>query len=438
MIVRFSGGFDFGAGDARNRMPAAIGYRKGVPMGGDLSQAPAGKAPTFLVAALKDPIGANLDRIQVVKDWLDKAGEIQEKIYDVVWSGERRADPGTGKLPPVGSTVDVANATYTNTIGVPELITVYREALALGLDRDETIIRRRLRQKLEFVSEDIAAQVDPTEAQLEAFLAQNGDAFRVEPRYSFRHVFLSPSRRGATLGYDAERLLAALNRPGERERAEEEGDPFLLPFEFDATSSEEVKRLFGGEFAAALPTLHPGRWQGPIRSGYGVHLVLVERRVPGRVPALGEVRDGCAGHGWRRPGVMRMRRSTSASAVDTPWPSSVRAAPRWSPRKRRARDTQLGCERIPAAANTFTIVRCRHCRHGDVPRRRSSIFVGISPMMPGSAFFNASKSLKMSDSGRTVGMICSFSRRSRWATETPTTSTRTPAAISPVSASFSA
>jgi PPIC-type PPIASE domain len=168
---------------------------------------------------------------------------------------------------------------------------LYREALVLGLDKDDTIIRRRLRQKLEFVSEDVAAQVEPTDAQLEAFLSENPDAFRVEPRHAFRHVFLSPGRRGAALGRDAERLLAALNRPGDTEKAEEESDPFLLPFEFDATSSEEVKRLFGAEFAAALATLDPGRWQGPIRSGYGAHLVLVERRVPGRVPALGEVRD---------------------------------------------------------------------------------------------------------------------------------------------------
>ena len=127
MTVRFFGGFDFEAADARNRMPAAIGYRKGVPMGGDLHQAPAGKAPTFLVAALKDAIGANLDRIQVVKGWLDKAGEVQEKVYDVVWSGQRRPDAGTGKLPPVGNTVDVASATYTNTIGEPELITVWKD-----------------------------------------------------------------------------------------------------------------------------------------------------------------------------------------------------------------------------------------------------------------------------------------------------------------------
>jgi hypothetical protein len=93
---------------------------------------------------------------------------------------------------------------------------LYREALALGLDKDDTIIRRRLRQKLEFVSEDVAAQVEPTEAQLEAYLSQNPDAFRVDPRHAFRHVYLSPGRRGAALGRDAERLLAALNRPRRR------------------------------------------------------------------------------------------------------------------------------------------------------------------------------------------------------------------------------
>ena len=85
---------------------------------------PAGKAPTFLVAALKDPIGANLDRYQIVKGWLDAKGDVQEKVYDVAWSGDRK--PGAdGKVPPVGNTVDVANATWTNTIGAPELIAVW-------------------------------------------------------------------------------------------------------------------------------------------------------------------------------------------------------------------------------------------------------------------------------------------------------------------------
>jgi len=126
MIVRFFGGWDFEAKDAQTRNPATIGYEKGVPMGGDLKDAPAGKAPTFLVAALKDPIGANLDRIQIIKGWLDAKGDTHEQVYDVVWGGDRK--PGAnGKLPPVGNTVDVANATWTNTIGAPELIKVWKD-----------------------------------------------------------------------------------------------------------------------------------------------------------------------------------------------------------------------------------------------------------------------------------------------------------------------
>ena len=127
MGVRFFGGWDFDASDARTRTAAAAGYAKGVPMGGDLSEAPTGKSPTFLAAALKDPIGANLDRIQVVKGWLDRDGGLHEQVYDVAWSGGRTPDARTGKLPPVGITVDVEQATWTNTIGAPELIAVWKD-----------------------------------------------------------------------------------------------------------------------------------------------------------------------------------------------------------------------------------------------------------------------------------------------------------------------
>ena len=126
MIVRFFGGYDFDPKDAQTRNPAAIGYEKGVPMGGDLQQAAAGKSPTFLVAALKDPIGANLDRIQIVKGWLDAKGELQDKVYDVAWSDGRKRG-SNGKLPPVGNTVDMKTATWTNTIGATELITVWKD-----------------------------------------------------------------------------------------------------------------------------------------------------------------------------------------------------------------------------------------------------------------------------------------------------------------------
>ena len=126
MILRFFGGWEFEARDAQSRLPAEIGYRKGVPMGGDLTPAPAGRAPSFLVAALKDPVGANLDRIQIVKGWLDARGETHEKVYDVVWSGDRKP-AADGKLPSVGNTVDVANATWTNTIGAPELVAYWKD-----------------------------------------------------------------------------------------------------------------------------------------------------------------------------------------------------------------------------------------------------------------------------------------------------------------------
>ncbi|WP_109464703.1 DUF3604 domain-containing protein [Albibacillus kandeliae] len=125
--VRFFGGWEFVEEDAQGRNPGPVGYGKGVPMGADMPPAPEGAAaPSFLVAAIKDPLSGNLDRIQIIKGWVDAAGEMQEKIYDVVWSGDRT--PGDdGKLPSVGDTVDVAKATWTNTIGAPELIAVWTD-----------------------------------------------------------------------------------------------------------------------------------------------------------------------------------------------------------------------------------------------------------------------------------------------------------------------
>ena len=127
MVVRFFGGWDFTPEDARRRDQGAVGYGKGVPMGSDLLPAPEGaKAPTFLVSALKDPYSGNLDRIQIIKGWVDAQGEMREKIYDVAWSGDRK--PGrNGKLPVVGDTVDVKTASWTNTIGASELVTVWTD-----------------------------------------------------------------------------------------------------------------------------------------------------------------------------------------------------------------------------------------------------------------------------------------------------------------------
>ncbi len=127
MSVRFFGGWDYTDDDLRSRIPAFRGYEKGVPMGGDLKAASKGKkAPTFMVYALRDPIGANLDRIQIVKGWMDTKGETHEKVYDVVWSGDRKKD-AKGKVPAVGNTVDLEAANWLNTIGASELATVWED-----------------------------------------------------------------------------------------------------------------------------------------------------------------------------------------------------------------------------------------------------------------------------------------------------------------------
>ena len=125
MMVRFFGGWEFEDADLNSRQPVFAGYEKGVPMGGDLTAAPDGKAPTFMAYAVRDPIGANLDRIQIVKGWQD-GKELKEKVYDVVWAGDRK--PGAdGRLPPVGDTVDAVTASWTNTIGAPELGVVWTD-----------------------------------------------------------------------------------------------------------------------------------------------------------------------------------------------------------------------------------------------------------------------------------------------------------------------
>jgi hypothetical protein len=127
MLVRFFGGFDFTEADARSRFPGAAGYSKGVPMGGELSRPSSGASPSFLVAALKDPYGGNLDRIQIIKAWMDSGGELQERVYDVAVSDNREIGSDGRARQPVGNTVDVPNATWLNTIGDPELIAVWKD-----------------------------------------------------------------------------------------------------------------------------------------------------------------------------------------------------------------------------------------------------------------------------------------------------------------------
>jgi hypothetical protein len=165
-----------------------------------------------------------------------------------------------------------------------------REAIAAGLDRDDTIIRRRLRQKLEFLTEDMSDLPPPTDGELNAWLDAHQDRYGQDPEVTFRQVHLSPDRRDLRLDSDAQQILAQLTAANAQVSVDALGDSRLLPAHVDRSSRSDVVRLFGDEFATALLEVEPDRWVGPIRSAYGVHLVFVSERIDGRVPSLDEVR----------------------------------------------------------------------------------------------------------------------------------------------------
>lgn len=164
-----------------------------------------------------------------------------------------------------------------------------REAIAMGLDKDDTVIRRRLRQKMEFVSDDIAAQTEPTEVELNAYLHAHAEKFRTEARFTFRQVYLNPEKHGARLAGDAAQLLTQLQQGEKEADVAAMSDSFLLDHDFESASAGEVAKQFGAEFAEKLVKLTIGQWQGPIESGYGVHLVNVSQRTEGHLPAVAEV-----------------------------------------------------------------------------------------------------------------------------------------------------
>jgi PPIC-type PPIASE domain len=165
----------------------------------------------------------------------------------------------------------------------------YREGRALGLDRDDIVIRRRLRQKMEFIAEDMAA-AEPGDRELQEFLASHPDKFRSEDRLTFRQVFLS-TRRAQALQDDAKRVAAALAQDDGAVETTGLGDAFLLGQEFRGMSQSEVTRAFGERFAERLIGLEQGRWAGPFPSEYGLHVVFLEERAPGVLPQLDAVRS---------------------------------------------------------------------------------------------------------------------------------------------------
>lgn len=166
----------------------------------------------------------------------------------------------------------------------------YREALALGLDRDDAVIRRRLQQKMEFISEEASALARPSDAELQQYLETHPGDFVVEPRVTFAHVYLDPARRTAQLQADARRLLDALNGPRAPDPSQAGDRLLMLEPRYENATEGEVGRLFGSEFAAAVVKQPFGRWVGPLMSGYGAHLVRVEAVTPGGLPPLDAVR----------------------------------------------------------------------------------------------------------------------------------------------------
>lgn len=168
---------------------------------------------------------------------------------------------------------------------------LYREALALGLDRDDTIVRRRMAQKMEFLTQDITAAAEPDDAALRKFFEDNPARYAKPARVSFRHLYFSKERRGGRLESDARAALEAVAQGADEQAV---GDPFLRELEFKNADPDEITAAFGPEFAAQLLALPAGEWRGPLASSYGAHLVRVSERTEPPPVAFEAVRETVA------------------------------------------------------------------------------------------------------------------------------------------------
>ena len=166
----------------------------------------------------------------------------------------------------------------------------YREAVAMGLDQGDSVIRRRLRMKMELIVEDVAGFSPPTDEDLETYLAEYRESFRQQPQVSFIHVYLNSDKRGASVEDDAREILARLSAAGIDADPESYGDPSMLPKELPLYYIKDIGRLFGVDFSRQILEVKPGAWTGPVWSSYGLHLVYVRERIEGRDPKLDEVR----------------------------------------------------------------------------------------------------------------------------------------------------
>ena len=166
----------------------------------------------------------------------------------------------------------------------------FREAIAMGLDQDDAVIRRRLRMKMELLVEDVAGLSPPKDKDFETYLAENRESFRQQPQLSFMHVYLNSDKRGTHVENDAREILARLSAAGIDADPESFSDPNMLPKELPLYYINDIGRLFGVDFSRQILQVEPGKWTGPVWSSYGLHLVYVRERIEGRDPELDEVR----------------------------------------------------------------------------------------------------------------------------------------------------
>jgi len=188
---------------------------------------------------------------------------------------------------------------------------LYREALALGLDKDDVIVRRRMAQKMEFLFEDVAALREPTGEELRTWFQTNAERFTRPARATFRHLYFSPDRRGANARENGARALAKIaGKPMDAPEATALADPFMFQDYYGDRTPEDVRKLFGPGFARALFAVAPGAWAGPIESGYGWHVVWVDAMTPAHVPAFEEVEQEVK-TAWLEDRRAEMREKTS-------------------------------------------------------------------------------------------------------------------------------
>jgi len=167
---------------------------------------------------------------------------------------------------------------------------LYREALAMGLDKDDAIVKRRMAQKMQFLAEDVATAHEPSSVELKAWFEKNKDKFALPSRISFRHIYFSPDSRGKNAQQDAAAALTKLpGQPVDSKVAQSMGDRFMFQDYYGERAPDAIAKEFGPPFAVAVENLKPGSWQGPIESGYGWHLVFVTTVISGRIPAFEEI-----------------------------------------------------------------------------------------------------------------------------------------------------